>query len=562
MRDPGGSWFWEWISAGDGRTCSGVFYGGAVEGNITAMVFDLDSGTSGLLWLGGHLGLQSWDLSTGELRRFGRIEGLPYANITAMSVVQNGTGAGLWVGTAHGALRYMHESERWRYYEGGRYLAGDDVSTVLATSRGVLIGAVSGGMTILETRVWTLAEKARHYQGLISPRHDRYGYVAECGLSIPGNVSSYFKEDTDNDGLWTSMYAASQVFRYAVTNDPAAKAESQKSLRALQFLFEATPRGLLGGFPARSVVKTTDKIHGQGKWHNSTRQKGWVWKGDTSSDEIAGHMFFYSIAARLLHMEKDVEAEFINMVDALVGGIIDNGLTLIDPSTGNHTTWGVWSPEYLNSVRSWSDDRGLRAVEIMAYVRGAHQMTQKEKYSEAHTKLLKDGYDRIMVNAKITAPCDDNHSDDEEAFLPLYTYAMASQALGLEAGAHFNATVNRFCRITRREKASLYLAMCAVMQATSVDPSLRENLQGWPLELVRFDLKNSPRLDLWHAPSLSRFGSSDSTYLIDQRNSARLVWNSDPYTLDDNGGGLAEEAPSAWLLAYWMSRYHQLLGGT
>ena len=49
------------------------------------------------------------------------------------------------------------------------------------------------------------------------------------------------------------------------------------------------------------------------------------------------------------------------------------------------------------------------------------------RYSAAATRLRDDlGYGRMMVNAKITDPCDDNHSDDEEAFLPLYTYVRPS----------------------------------------------------------------------------------------------------------------------------------------
>ena len=38
------------------------------------------------------------------------------------------------------------------------------------------------------------------------------------------------------------------------------------------------------------------------------------------------------------------------------------------------------------------------------------------------------GYGSMMVNVD-PDPCDDNHSDDEEAFLP-YTYALAFEKMG------------------------------------------------------------------------------------------------------------------------------------
>jgi hypothetical protein len=40
----------------------------------------------------------------------------------------------------------------------------------------------------------------------------------------------------DNDGLWTSMYLASQIFRYAVTQDSEVKAQAWRHFEATELL--------------------------------------------------------------------------------------------------------------------------------------------------------------------------------------------------------------------------------------------------------------------------------------------------------------------------------------
>ena len=136
-------------------------------------------------------------------------------------------------------------------------------------------------------------------------------------------------------------------------------------------------------------------------------------------------------------------------------------------------------------VRPWSDNRGLRALELLSYLAAAEDLTGDAKYAEASAALrTAHGYDQMMVNAKITDPCDDNHSDDEEAFLPLYTYAMAYRRLGRALEPPFLATARRFCRETEPESASLYLAICAVIFGGEPDPRILEDLRGWPLDLI------------------------------------------------------------------------------
>ena len=202
---------------------------------------------------------------------------------------------------------------------------------------------------------------------------------------------------------------------------------------------------------------------------------------------------------------------------------------------------------------------GLRALELLSYLSAAEEVTGEQKYRTTAEELRGEhGYAQMMVNAKITDPCDDNHSDDEEAFLPLYTYLQAHARLGRVRDAEFNHTLARLCRITRPESASLYLAVCAHAAGTSAPTALADNLRGWPLELISWSTRNSGRADLRH--QAAPFGEQ-ATSAIPSRDAQRFRWNANPYQMDTEGHhGLREADPSGFLLAYWMARYHQLLG--
>ena len=98
---------------------------------------------------------------------------------------------------------------------------------------------------------------------------------------------------------------------------------------------------------------------------------GWIWKTDTSSDEIVGHLFGLSVAVYLspLSAERSLASRLLT---DLVKGIVANGYTLRDPTTSEPTTWGHWDPPTVNGDRRVSDGRGLASLQMLALLAGAH----------------------------------------------------------------------------------------------------------------------------------------------------------------------------------------------
>ena len=92
-----------------------------------------------------------------------------------------------------------------------------------------------------------------------------------------------------------------------------------------------------------------------------------VWKGDTSSDEVTGHAFGWSVASRLIAKDPGDKAEMLSKVRSLPRYIIQNNLTLVDVN-GKPTEWGHWEPERLNGLYAVSDDRGNNALEMLGFL--------------------------------------------------------------------------------------------------------------------------------------------------------------------------------------------------
>src|SRR6266550_5050307 len=217
---------------------------------------------------------------------------LQVGNITATAHASDGA---LWLGTTQGLMRLdfsAPERDRRQYLSGQRYLPDDEVEQLAPDDRGGVWARTRTGVSHIELKPITLAQKAGHFEQRIRSRHDRYGLVAGSHLPIAGDVSSNRLRDDDNDGLWTAMYAAGECFRYAVTKSPEALANARKSIEAILFLEEVAGRH---GFPARSYIRKGDPLPNGGEWHWTADGK-YYWKADTSSDEIVGHFFIFSIA--------------------------------------------------------------------------------------------------------------------------------------------------------------------------------------------------------------------------------------------------------------------------
>ena len=114
----------------------------------------------------------------------------------------------------------------------------------------------------------------------------------------------------------------------------------------------------------------------------------------------------------------------------MVDYLLANGYNLKD-WTGYPTTWARWSPDNVNSRRSWSDERGVQSMQLLAFVAAAQNVSaalpagektiaRQKRWAAAYAELTNasNDYEGNLLNLKIEATCDDNFSDDELTFMP------------------------------------------------------------------------------------------------------------------------------------------------
>ena len=340
---------------------------------------------------------------------------LPFGDLTAGIKAQDG---GLWIGSQHGLMYLAPGASRWRVFHSRRWLPADEVQDLALAQPNEVLVKTPAGLGRLRQQEMTLDGKMAEIDQNVQRYHLRHGLVGEIYLKEPGKLESGHSQHTnDNDGLWTSLYVAAEAFRYGVTGDAEAKKNARRSLEALMFLERVSG---IPGFVARSILPIDDDSwkHG-GEWHRSADGKWW-WKGDTSSDELDGHYFAYSIYYDVAATDEE-KKEIAGYVARITDHIIDHGFYYVGPP-GKPTTWGVWAPEKLNHDLKRIGDRGLNSLEVLSHLKVAEHIVGHPRFAAAAKELIeKHSYAINTVHQKMVWPMEMvNHSDDELAFTAYY----------------------------------------------------------------------------------------------------------------------------------------------
>src|SRR5258708_2142496 len=321
----------------------------------------------------------------------------------------------IWQRTSGGLFRRdarAAERDGTQFFAGRRYLADDEVTAFAPDKSGGMWVRTRTGVSHIEYRPMTLADKAAIFEQRIRERHDRYGLVASSMLREPGNLTTNQLEPSDNDGLWTAIYAAAECFRYAATKSEEALANATKSLEAMLFLEQVTGRS---GFPARSYIRKGDWRPNGGTWH-WTSDGQYEWKADTSSDEIVGHFFAFGLAYDLLPdgpLKQRIGATTRRIMDH----IIEHGYNLTD-ITGKPTTWGKWSREYFEG--KGKSDSALNSMELLSFLKTAEHITGDARYGREYRKVAIALKYLEQTQRYLELKREINYSDEELAMLPFY----------------------------------------------------------------------------------------------------------------------------------------------
>jgi len=499
------------------------------------------------------------DASSGE--QIGeKITKLPWTEITYVEVIDNR----LWFGSTKGAF-ILKEDGKFGYYYGQRWLPGNNVKHISKGTDGSILILTDKGLGQIIFEEMTLHDKAQYYEKQVRNRHIRLGFNATLTDMENGNFDTGRLSDSDNDGLWTTMYLAGQVFRYAVTQSEEALQNCREAMDAMERLFSINP---VPGFPSRSFERSgyIERLHDPERWQH-TDDEEWDWKSTTSSDEAIGHIFAYGAMAEL--MDNDLKDRAITLIDTLMSHIVRNDMYMVD-FDGKPTTWGRWNPEYVNARPKMVGDRKINASNIIGMLQTAYHFTAKEKYKEKAFDLMENhGYlDNLMWPmkdvAKAPEDADDwskmlseswNHSDDEMYFVGywgLYKYAFNDTLK-----TKFKEAIIDHWEIERPEKEGAWNIMTALTGTPNFD--LEEAawyLREHPMDMVSWNIMNSHRKDITFIEPNFREQTISEVLPPDERPVQRH--NANMFRLDrvsSKDGSEEYSAGDIWLLPYWMGRY-------
>ncbi len=505
----------------------------------------------GMLWIGAKDGVYLFD---------GKSEWLTPADFAFMprcpvNCVALGEGDTVYLGTDVGL--YIISGEKTRFYGKGRWLPGERVLSVLPLpgEDAVWVGADAGAAKLSFVPM-TLAQKENLLYAQI-PYFKREGFVTKKENTKNGDPSTGEVSITDNDGLWSAVYAAAASLKYAVTGDEAAKADVRETVEAMLRLHTVTG---IPGFPARAYRRPGEAGYGNGhpEWHAGRDEKGALeWKGETSSDELVGHFYalswYYDLCADETERERIASA-----LSAVTEHILTHGYTLCD-ADGLPTTWAHFGPEELNGDDNWCWEKGINSLELLTFLRITAHVTGEKKWEDRLYELAACSHYAMNIAVYKKYDAHSCHIDDRLGFYCI------THLLRLETDPALLRFVKlglrRHYEYERCEHSPYYDFVYAWATGSRGDSDEAvTTLEEYPLDPRVYPVKNSIRPDVPLDPDTAKYGEAPHALFAlpaGERVTDCLCYN--PFRLDEYKGDRHMVPPSSWLLAYWFGRWSKTL---
>ena len=534
-----------------------------ISGYIKGITFDQEQ----QLWAGGLGGVSIIDQFK-KKRAITPTEGLPSVYVTCIKADAEGT---VWVGTEKGIVRYYaNGSHSLRFSR--RWLLDDYVKDIAFDKNGNAWIATLKGVSVIKRQKMTLAQKNDYFHDVLLKRHIRAPWIAgQCRLEKAGDLSTWQPEDDDNDGEYTGNYLAMESFRYAATKSPDAKENAKKAFGFLKLLQEVTDTD---GFFARTIVPSDwTNVHDGNqtytsqqlaeelvkeprfkpveiRWRKSKDGK-WLWKGDTSSDEMCGHLFGYYFYYELVADETEKKV-IRNHVARIVDYLITHNFNFVDVD-GKPTRWSVWSPDQINRDPEWAPDKAQNSMEMLAFLKLAHYMSNDDKYQKEYLRLInQEHYLENMAQVPHQNPAWFIYFD---VMLQAYVYPILIKCeKDPKRLAFYQKHMDDWFEKRKGDHNPLINFIYCYARNKQVELQNSINfLVDTPLDLIDWPIDHTKREDvrIVREPVLE-----DEQVNVLQPPSLRMTvrWDKNPWTAK-GGDPYREREPVFWQLPYWMGRY-------
>lgn len=467
------------------------------------------------------------------------------------------------------------------YFSYGAWLMHPTVTKIAVSDKGTIAAVTPRGVSLITSKDMTLEQKAAHYDEMAVKYFTRNeGYQVARELRKYGDLDSGWLPNSDNDGLFTGVYCASQCFRYKVTGDAQAKENARKAVEAMIKLTEITGKP---GFTARATRYSYEenfKTGNREEWHICEDNPDCEWLGETSSDEMTGHYFAYGIYYDLVADAKE-KKKIAKVVKTITDHILENNFHLCDVD-GVPTTWANWEPDLLNNDDRWFYERGTNSLEILSFLKTTYHVTGEEKYNEVYNMLIKKHH--YAMNC-IQYKYEDGHVahiDDQLDFINIYPLIVYND--NNAENEIFKMGLTHHWEYERVERSPFFNIVYGALTNNNCDiENAAKSLSEMNLDLVRWPVYNSYRKDIvWDTEQEERGIPAQLKYPVEYSARVLVHYDGNQFVCDSgaeefvnintktvnctstlpgtNANGMRAQMPYIYLLPYWMGRYYGLLG--
>lgn len=520
------------------------------EFRINCVAFDK---SLGFIWLGTDKGAFIYDNRNGWYGHK-QINCLPEEEIFAIDISDDGkvilsTDAGLVI-INNGAAKYL-PATRWTCCEkvNDAIAVGNDIWT-----------ATDEGVTKISEKLMTLEEKANYCFDITEKYFVRTdGYVTGLDDIKNGDLSTGTPNITDNDGLWTHTYLGSLCYCYAVTKNEKVLEAARRSMHAMVKLCRVSGKK---GFTARAVRYEGEEGFGTivenqdwAEWHVAP-DGSCEWLGETSSDEMTGHFFGFSLYYDFCANEEE-KALIREVLCDIVDHIIENNYRLCDVD-GKPTTWAIWTPSELNGNSMWMWEKCVNSLEILTFLNVAYHVSGDEKYRKEFMRLAID--EHFLLNAAQHKKDDARitHIDDNLGFLCTATILRLEKDEAIRK--YLLMGMKHHWDYERAERSPLFNLIYGAFTDDMCDiDSAIKSLRDMPTDFSGKRILNSKRRNLVYDTEQERWGEAPQLLVpLDYDEKVCYNYDTNPYETDW-GNGHSTSSPSSYLLPYWLGRYYGLI---
>ncbi len=514
---------------------------------INSIAFD---DTLGFLWLGTDIGAYIFDC---KCNWYGpnEIEALPKEEIFKIRFAKDGR----VIMSSDAGLIILENGSR-KYLPADRWACEKNLNDAMVIGNAIWTATSSGVTKITETEM-TLQEKAEKCFQIAENHYIRIpGFIAGLVNVENCDITTGEKQISDNDGLWTHLYVGALSFAYAVTKDEKYLECARRSMNAAAYLTKVTG---IKGFTARAVRYLHEgedpEAWTRHEWHPAP-DGTCIWRGETSSDEMTGHFFGFSLYYDLCANKE--EKEFISQILCdIVDHILENNYRLCDIDS-LPTTWAIWDPKQLNGNNMWLWEKCINSLEMLTFLSVAYHISGNEKYRNEFLHLAID--EHYILNAAQHKKQDAHvcHIDDNLGFLCMATILRMETDPSIRK--YLLMGLKHHWDYERTEHRAMFNLFYGAFSDAPCDLDLTaQYLREFPIDFAERRVYNSSRRDLVYDTEQELWG--EAKQLKDALDiDARVIRNCDsnPFHPDDGQEGGAA-TPTTFLLPYWFGRYYGMI---